>query len=262
MAIYINGSEVLTLSIDDQNIETVNLDGVTLARKPTITTQPVGGTITDEESTTLSVAADGLESTMSYQWYLSDGTAITGATGTSYTFAPSGEGSYGFYCRVSGFGGYTQTDTASIVVEASGSHHVLTVGYLESSLLGTVYAWSWGFSNDSESPYGEILPRLSDTGDELAGLSTIEYIDDPSMGELAGLKLGGIAFGGAVKAGSVTLDIDGLSSINGQLVDVSDYFAPNQYGFIFSESDRAAVQSLFESSVGSNINVKIKYTPA
>ncbi|PMS91965.1 hypothetical protein [Vibrio parahaemolyticus] len=119
MAFYIDGQEILTLNIDGVKIETLNIDGVTVARKPTITTQPVGGTITDAESKTISVVADGLDSTMTYQWYKSDGTVISGATGTSYTFTPPETGSFGFYCRVTGFGGYTQTNTVTVVVESA-----------------------------------------------------------------------------------------------------------------------------------------------
>ncbi|PNP21950.1 hypothetical protein AL471_014335 [Vibrio alginolyticus] len=119
MAFYIDGQEILTLNIDGVKIETLNIDGVTVARKPTITTQPAGGTINDTQTKALSVVADGLGSTMTYQWYKSDGTAISGATGTSYTFDPTSTGSFGFYCRVSGFGGYTDTDTVTVVVEAS-----------------------------------------------------------------------------------------------------------------------------------------------
>ncbi|EOV3438318.1 hypothetical protein ACOW85_001689 [Vibrio parahaemolyticus] len=119
MALFIDDQEILTLNLDDTKIETLTIDGVTVARKPMITTQPVGGTITDVQTLTLSVVADGLGSTMTYQWYKSDGTSISGATGASYTFNPTTTGSFGFYCRVTGFGGYIQTDTATIVVESA-----------------------------------------------------------------------------------------------------------------------------------------------
>ncbi|MFW9757393.1 hypothetical protein [Vibrio parahaemolyticus] len=157
MAIYFNGQEILTLNLDGTKCEAVTLDGVTVARKPVITTQPVGGTITDAESKTLSVAADGLGSTMSYQWYKSDGTAISGATGTSYTFDPTSTGSFGFYCRVTGFGGYKDTSTVTVVVEVSWTH-TITKGYISGTGIE-----AWGFADESavHETYsvGDLSPR-------------------------------------------------------------------------------------------------------
>lgn len=118
MALYIDNQEILNLNLDGKRIETVTIDGVTVARKPTITTQPVGGTITDSQNLTLSVVADGLGSTLSYQWY-NGSTPISGATGSSYVFTPSSTGNHTFFCRVFGFGGYTDTSTVTIVVESS-----------------------------------------------------------------------------------------------------------------------------------------------
>ncbi|HGS5382877.1 TPA: hypothetical protein ACMDR6_000050 [Vibrio parahaemolyticus] len=93
-------------------------DGTVFAKKPLITTQPVGGTITDIQTYTLSVVADGLGSTLSYQWY-NGSDPISGATGSSYVFTPSSTGNHTFFCRVFGFGGYTDTSTVTIVVEPS-----------------------------------------------------------------------------------------------------------------------------------------------
>ncbi len=93
-------------------------DGTVFAKKPLITTQPVGGTITDIQTYTLSVVADGLGSTLSYHWY-NGSDPISGATGSSYVFTPSSTGNHTFFCRVFGFGGYTDTSTVTIVVESS-----------------------------------------------------------------------------------------------------------------------------------------------
>ncbi|MHA2782609.1 PKD domain-containing protein [Vibrio harveyi] len=119
-------NEILRLELEGTNIETIELEGLVVARKPIITDQPVGGMINDEQTITLSVVADGLGSTMTYQWYKSDGTAISGATGDSYEFTPLTTGSYSFYCRVDGFGGYTQTDTVTVDVEAAITAPVIT----------------------------------------------------------------------------------------------------------------------------------------
>ncbi|MBE3823800.1 hypothetical protein HJ179_11005 [Vibrio parahaemolyticus] len=118
MAIYFNGVEIGTLKLNDVNIDEVYLDGEKVARKPMITTQPVGGTITDIQTYTLSVVADGLGSTLSYQWY-NGSDPISGATGSSYVFTPSSTGNHTFFCRVFGFGGYTDTSTVTVVVNES-----------------------------------------------------------------------------------------------------------------------------------------------
>lgn len=119
-------NEILRLELEGTNIETIELEGLVVARKPIITDQPVGGMINDEQTIMLSVVADGLGSTMTYQWYKSDGTAISGATGDSYEFTPLTTGSYSFYCRVDGFGGYTQTNTAVVNVESAIKAPVIT----------------------------------------------------------------------------------------------------------------------------------------
>ncbi|EGQ9617783.1 hypothetical protein ECB15_20670, partial [Vibrio parahaemolyticus] len=118
MAIYFNGVEIGTLKLNDVNIDEIYLDGEKVARKPMITTQPVGGTITDIQTYTLSVVADGLGSTLSYQWY-NGSDPISGATGSSYVFTPSSTGNHTFFCRVFGFGGYTDTSTVTVVVNES-----------------------------------------------------------------------------------------------------------------------------------------------
>lgn len=118
MAIFLNGTEIKESQIDSVNLGTVYLNGVLVARKPTITTQPVGGTITDSQTKTLTVVADGLGSTLSYQWY-KNGAAISGATAASYTFDPTSTGTFAFYCRVHGFSGYTDTSSVNVVVNSA-----------------------------------------------------------------------------------------------------------------------------------------------
>ncbi len=172
MALYIDGQEILTLNLDGELIETLTIDGVTVGRKPIITTQPVGGTITDIESKTLSVVADGLGSTLTYQWYKSDGTSISGATGTSYTFEPTTTGSFGFYCRVTGFGGYTQTEIATVTVNDSWvATYNMTIGVGNSGLDSEFY----GYSNPAVS---------GGTGDVVGSLSPVE-LGDGNIGLLA-----------------------------------------------------------------------------
>ncbi|CAH6960745.1 Ig-like domain-containing protein [Vibrio crassostreae] len=120
MAINLEGTALRVLTLEATNFETVTLDGVVFARKPTITTQPVGGTINDNQSHAMSVVADGLGTALTYQWFM-DGGAISGATGASYTFTPAGNTTNRtFFCQVAGFGGgNTQTSTVTVTVNPS-----------------------------------------------------------------------------------------------------------------------------------------------
>ncbi len=247
MALFFEGDEILTLKLEGELIETLSIDGVVVARKPIITTQPVDSTITDEEGVTLSVVADGLESTMSYQWYKSDDTVIDGAVGDSYTFNPSETGSFGFYCRVSGFGGYTQTDTAIVTVEASGSTHTLTVGK-EDTILYDI----WGFATGSSS-VGSLSPLLTDTGDECNYLGVTEYAE--------GTKFAGISFVGTLKTGQVTVTIDGFGSVAGETATNTDLFGTG-YGCVFDDATATNLLAFLILNEGNSLNVKIKFDPA
>jgi hypothetical protein len=78
---------------------------------PTITTQPVGGTICTGGSINLSVVATGGTPLLTYQWYNTAG-AIGGATSSSY--APTATSNY--YCIVSASGNDCGSATSSIVL--------------------------------------------------------------------------------------------------------------------------------------------------
>lgn len=144
MAITLNGTALRVLTLNATNIETVTLDGATVARKPAITTQPVGGTINDNQSHAMSVAADGLGTALTYQWFM-DGGAISGATAASYTFNPAGNTTNRtFFCRVSGFGGgYTQTSTVTVTVNPSWAANT-TIGKAHvAPSPGFIEYWGW-----------------------------------------------------------------------------------------------------------------------
>ncbi|MGD1335025.1 hypothetical protein ACP6H1_21660 [Vibrio harveyi] len=119
MALYFKGEEVKRFYFEGKLKKRFFFEGKLRARPAEITKQPTSGTITDIQTYELSVAADGLGSTLGYQWYKSDGTEISGATRPSYTFNPSSIGSFSFYCMVDGFGEPTKTNIATVNVEAS-----------------------------------------------------------------------------------------------------------------------------------------------
>ncbi|EPS5918244.1 hypothetical protein ACVGAB_000834 [Vibrio parahaemolyticus] len=180
MALYIDTQEILRLYLDDTRIETVTIDGVTVARKPTIVTQPVGGTITDIQTYTLSVVADGLDSTMYYQWYKSDGTAISGATASSYIFDPSSTGSFSFYCKVNGFGGETQTTTVTVVVEPSIVAPTITTNP-SSGTITEAQDYTASIVVDWGGETGTIVWFLDNVAQPSSNSTTYTFVD-PSLG--------------------------------------------------------------------------------
>lgn len=159
MAINIEGAALRVLTLDTTNFETVTLDSVVFARKPTITTQPVGGTINDDQSHTMSVVADGLGTSLTYQWFM-DGGAISGATGTSHTFTPAGDTTNRtFFCQVAGFGGgNTQTSTVTVTVNPSWAANTTIVkAYIDFGLLQ-----QWGYNSNVAPTLGSLTPNVVD----------------------------------------------------------------------------------------------------
>jgi len=91
---------------------TVNPDPVA----PTITSQPTSQTINAGQTATFSVTATGT-APLSYQWF-QNGTAISGATSTSYTTPVEGVANSGthFSVTVSNSAGNTPSNTATLTV--------------------------------------------------------------------------------------------------------------------------------------------------
>lgn len=205
MALFLNDSEILKLTLDGANIESLALDGQVVARKPRITTHPNGGTINEEQAKELTVVADSLGSTLSYQWYQND-VAVSGATSSIYTFTPSATGTFSFYCLVSGFGGNSESNTISIVVEAAMTTHQWTIG----SHLGT-FVNLYGFADDTPSGgtlLGQFQPREVYGGPDCVALFVNEISDSNyiCLFDLDGNH-----------HGAVTLDIAGYGEIKGTL---------------------------------------------
>ncbi|TOH98598.1 hypothetical protein CGI69_22270, partial [Vibrio parahaemolyticus] len=179
MAIYFNGVEIGTLKLNDVNIDEVYLDGEKVARKPMITTQPVGGTITDSQNLTLSVVADGLGSTLSYQWY-NGSTPISGATGSSYVFTPSSTGNHTFFCRVFGFGGCTDTSTVTIVVESSIVAPTITTNP-SSGTITEAQDYTASITVDWGGETGTIVWFLDNVAQSSSNSTTYTFVE-PSLG--------------------------------------------------------------------------------
>ncbi len=90
--------------------------GTSLPQPPAITSQPMNQTVAAGQSATFSVTATG-NSPLSYQWY-ENGTAIQGATSSSYTTAPTTAADNGdtFSVAVTDLGGTTTSNTVTLTL--------------------------------------------------------------------------------------------------------------------------------------------------
>ena len=97
----------------------------TAATAPTITTQPASQTVTAGSSVTFSVVASGT-SPFTYQWKF-NGTAISGATSTSYTIASAQSANAGSYTvTVTNTAGSATSNAATLTVNAVATAPTIT----------------------------------------------------------------------------------------------------------------------------------------
>ncbi len=94
---------------------------------PTISVQPLSQSIPATQPVTFTVAADG-KAPLSYQWYR-NGSAISGATGTSYKInaVTSGDNGAKFHCKVNNSVGNVTTQDAVLTVTAANHPPVPTI---------------------------------------------------------------------------------------------------------------------------------------
>ncbi len=88
----------------------------------TVSVTPISYTMDVGQSLTFTATASGGSGSLSYQWYLG-GSAVSGLTGTTYTYVPASVGSPTIYCRVTDQVTTTpfivQSNTPSVSVAAS-----------------------------------------------------------------------------------------------------------------------------------------------
>jgi subtilase family serine protease len=104
----------------------VNNWGGSAVSAPSITTQPVNQTVTVGATATFSVTASGT-APLTYQWY-KNSTAISGATGASYTTAATTSADNGatFYVTVTNASGSATSSTATLTVNATATAPAIT----------------------------------------------------------------------------------------------------------------------------------------
>jgi hypothetical protein len=97
---------------------TSNTATVTINSAPTVSISPSSVTLDVTQSQTFNSTVSGGTSPYTYQWYL-NGTAVLGAVGPTWTFAPSSAGSFTVYVNVTdGVGAQAMSNTAAVTASS------------------------------------------------------------------------------------------------------------------------------------------------
>lgn len=129
----------------------VNKKPVLNASYPENTTVTVGNSVTAK----VSISEDGYPTNYSYQWY-KNGSAVSGATSSSYTFDPS-VGSTSVYCIVTNAAGTVTTRTATITANPL---HLFNAGDQCTAVTG---GWTNnGFTSTGSFPPSDVCGTFND----------------------------------------------------------------------------------------------------
>ncbi len=147
---------------------------------PAITSQPQSQTVVAGGSATLTVAASGSGS-ITYQWF-KDGSAIAGATGSSYTIANATSASAGTYTvTVTNSSGSVTSAAAVISVAAPGSQASLLVNISTRAYCGTGDNVTIGGFVVSGTGPKRVLVRAVGPSLTAQGLASSEVLADPTI---------------------------------------------------------------------------------
>ena len=146
--------------------QTATLTATTSCTSPSIYSQPQSVTIAPGQSMTLSVGASG-SAPLSYQWYLGDGTRMSGANGSSVTVTPSQ--TTGFYVIVTNDCGTLASDVVTVTVsdcvkpaittqplsQTVAYHATFTLSVVATGQAPLSYRWYNGERGDTTAPLFE-----------------------------------------------------------------------------------------------------------
>jgi len=173
------GTSLITVTASDTN-GNVAQGSFTVTTSPTITSQPVSQTITAGSSvvfTTAIISSAGA----SYQWNF-NGTAIAGATSSTYLIQAAGSSKAGNYtCTITNAAGSTTTSLASLSVITSQNPgrlvnlSVLTMDGPGSQLL------TIGFVSGGAATLGSEQLLIRATGPALTNFSVANVLADPML---------------------------------------------------------------------------------
>jgi cyclophilin family peptidyl-prolyl cis-trans isomerase len=176
------GTSLITVTASDTNgnVAQGSFTVTTSANSPTITSQPVSQTITAGSSvvfTTAIISSAGA----SYQWNF-NGTAIAGATSSTYLIQAAGSSKAGNYtCTITNAAGTTTTSPASLSVITSQNPgrlvnlSVLTMDGPGSQLL------TIGFVSGGAATLGSEQLLIRATGPALTNFSVANVLADPML---------------------------------------------------------------------------------
>ncbi len=176
------GTSLITVTASDTNgnVAQGSFTVTTSANSPTITSQPVSQTITAGSSvvfTTAIISSAGA----SYQWNF-NGTAIAGATSSTYLIQAAGSSKAGNYtCTITNAAGITTTSPASLSVITSQNPgrlvnlSVLTMDGPGSQLL------TIGFVSGGAATLGSEQLLIRATGPALTNFSVANVLADPML---------------------------------------------------------------------------------
>jgi hypothetical protein len=198
-----------------------NIASVTVHTTPSVSVSPSSATITLGHSQMYTSSVSGGTSPYSYQWYL-NGSAVSGATSSSWTFTPASTGTYEIYVNITDAVGVIAHSTNAqlkvnpppvVAVSISQSKSVIDVGqsvvfnsavtggmppytyqwYLNGSAVAGAKYSTWTFVPSSAGAYSVFL-KVKDFTGLLGESNNATVIVNPTLGAL-------------VSPATVTLDI-------------------------------------------------------
>jgi len=153
--IYLNVTDSLNYRVQS------NTATLTVYSQPTVTINPTSENMTVNTTQTFSSTTTGGLIPYSYQWYYTNGTAITGATTSTLTFKANSTGTFNIYLNVTDSLNYrVESNLAAITVYSQPSVVIspvsvnMTVGSTQqfnSSVAGGLipYSYQWYYTNDT-----------------------------------------------------------------------------------------------------------------
>ena len=135
-------SRIATLKVTQIYTPTLNTS------YPANATVEIGASVTNK----VEISTAGNPASYTYQWY-KNGSAVSGATGSSYTFTPSGLGTTSIYCKVKNDAGSVNSRTATITVITG---YFFNNGVINTSLTGGLSAVAQQHSSSTWPKYLEV----------------------------------------------------------------------------------------------------------
>ncbi len=256
---YENGSQrgsKLTFTV------TFNITGTAIA--PTLTTSPVGGTVTEGGSYTFRVSATG-DAPLTYQW--SHGiSAITGATGASLTLSPLRLSDAGTYTvTVRNNAGSAVSTPVTLVVNPAPVPPTITRQPAETTLhVGESLSLSVGAAGTAPLSYswkraGAAIPGAANSAELVVPVLTADLADTYSV-DVSGP--GGLVSSLAIRVSVVPVALLSPVLDNAGIHLVAETIAGRRYALESSASLDAGTWSLAQEFTGVGASTEVIQAPA